>query len=78
MANGQTTRSQGRQPSKRGTQNALTVLASEQARCALLHQPNPVIEIGSDGEDSAFESEPVVGRNPQKAKGTNVKNTGDN
>ncbi len=78
MANGQTTRSQGRQLSKCGTQqHVISFPASEQARCALLHQPNPVIEISSDGDDSAFETEPVVGRHPQKAKGKISKNTGE-
>ncbi len=78
MAKEQKTGSQVRSTPKRGTHNAFVVPASEQARCALLHQPNAVIDITSDDDDSAFESEPIVGRKPKKARSKPLKNSGDN
>jgi hypothetical protein len=70
MAKEQKTGSKGGQTSNRGAQAAVVVPASEQARCALLHQPNPVIDITSDGDDSAFEAEEVVTRKPKKTRKT--------
>ncbi len=68
MAKEQKTGSQGRHASKRSAQIPLVIPASEQARCALLHQPNPVIDVTSDGDDSAFETEEIVSRQPKKGR----------